>query len=243
MTDKPPSRRWPVGLTIAAAIGLAILLSLGAWQLKRLAWKEDLLARVAALQAAPAQPAEPVLAKMAKGQDLGFTRVVVDCPGLAKAPYVQLYSVRDGQAGVRLISACATPGAPYGALLVDRGFVADIISARPPVDAADASPLRVQGVLRAPDEATFVTPPNDAAKNAWYSRDVAAMAKTLKAERPAPLMLLAETSSNPEWKALVPAPLPDQISNRHLEYAFTWFGLAGALLAVYAAVLWRRWKA
>jgi surfeit locus 1 family protein len=244
MTDSAaPARRWPVGLTIAAAIGLAILIGLGAWQLKRLAWKEDLLARIAALQAAPAQPAEPALARMARGEELGFTRVVLDCPGLARAPYVQLYAMRDGQAGVRLISACATPGQAYGAVLVDRGFVADTISARPPVDAADRTPMRVQGVLRRPDKANFVTPRNDQAGNLWYSRDVAAMAKALGAGAPAPLMLLAETSSNPEWKALTPAPLPSEIPNRHLEYALTWFGLAGALLAVYAAVLWRRWKA
>ena len=59
---------------------------------------------------------------------------------------------------------------------------------------------------------------------------------------PAPLFLMAETSSNPEWKALVPAPLPTDIPNRHLEYALTWYGLAGALLGVYAAMLLRSRK-
>jgi surfeit locus 1 family protein len=68
------------------------------------------------------------------------------------------------------------------------------------------------------------------------------MARALHVSRPAPLMLMAETSTNPEWKALIPQPLPAEISNRHLEYALTWFGLAGALMAVYAAMLWRMWK-
>jgi surfeit locus 1 family protein len=53
---------------------------------------------------------------------------------------------------------------------------------------------------------------------------------------------MAETSSNPEWQALKPAPLPVDIPNDHLQYALTWFGLAGALLAVYAAMLWGRFK-
>jgi surfeit locus 1 family protein len=87
-----------------------------------------------------------------------------------------------------------------------------------------------------------VTPKNQPDRNVWYSRDVPAMARALGVAAPAPVMLMAETSTNPEWKALVPAPLPAEIPNRHLEYALTWFGLAGALLAVYAAVLWRRWK-
>ena len=98
------------------------------------------------------------------------------------------------------------------------------------------------GVLRVPEKGNFVSPPNDVAGNRWYVRDVPAMAQALNADAPAPLVLMAETSSNPEWKALDPAPLPAQITNRHLEYALTWFGLAAALVGVYAAMLWRKWK-
>jgi len=236
------SRRLPVGLTIAVLIGLAILCSLGVWQVQRLHWKEHLLGRIAALQAAPAQPADAALDRLARGGDLDFTRVTADCPGLGAAPFLELHAIRDGQAGSRLISPCAVAGQRYRTLLVDRGFVADVISARPPVNRADRTPLRVTGVLRAPDPPNAFTPPNETQANHWYSRDVAAMARTLGAPAPAPLMLMAETSTNPGWKALVPAPLPTEIPNRHLEYAITWFGLAGALLAVYAAMLWRMWK-
>jgi surfeit locus 1 family protein len=66
------------------------------------------------------------------------------------------------------------------------------------------------------------------------------MAKALNAAEPAPLFLMAETSTNPGWKALDPAPLPLHIPNRHLEYALTWYGLAAVLLGVYAAMLFRR---
>lgn len=232
------TRRFPAGLTVAALIGLAILVALGVWQLQRLAWKEDLLRRVAALQAAPARPLGPVLDALAAGEDVGFTRVRATCPGLASAPYIELYSLREGQAGSRLISACATDSVNYRTVLVDRGFVGDTISARPPVDAADARSVEVVGVLRAAEKASFVTPPNRAAR--WFSRDPEAMAAALKAGKPAPIFLMAETSTNPEWKALVPAPLPAEISNRHLEYALTWFGLAAALAGVYAAMLFKR---
>jgi len=232
-------RRFPVGLTIAVGIAFLILIGLGTWQVQRLVWKRDLLAQVAALQSAPARDPGPVLTRMRAGEAVDFTRVRIDCPGLGAAPYLQLYSVREGQAGVRLVSACVLADAPYGSILVDRGFVADTISARPPVNAADRAPLTVVGVLRVPEPANFVSPPNDAAGNRWYVRDVAEMAKALKAANPAPLVLMAETSSNPEWKGLDPAPLPAEISNRHLEYAGTWYGLAAALAGVYAAILAR----
>jgi surfeit locus 1 family protein len=231
---------FPVGLTLATAIGLAILVALGVWQLQRLSWKEALLAHVAALQTAKPVPVGPVLDAAAAGQDVGYTRVSVTCPGLGAAPFLELYGLREGQAGSRLISACPVDASRYRTVLVDRGFVVDTVSARPKVDPADRMPVQLVGVLRVPDRATFVTPKNRVEANRWFSRDVPAMAAALKAPQPAPVFLMAETSSNPQWQALVPAPLPAEIPNRHLEYAITWFGLAGALAAVYAAMLWRR---
>lgn len=239
---KPRPTGFPVGLTLATAIGLAILIALGVWQLQRLKWKEDLLAHVAALQSAKAQPVGPVLDAAAAGRDVGFTRVSVSCPGLGAAPFLELYGIRDGEAGSRLISACPVDANRYRSILVDRGFVVDTVSARPKVDPADRTPVALVGVLRVPDKATFVTPKNQPGPNHWFSRDVTAMAAALKAPEPAPVFLMAETSSNPEWQALIPAPLPAEIPNRHLEYAITWFGLAAALAAVYAAMLWRRLK-
>jgi len=236
---KGPAGRFPVGLTIAVAIALAILIGLGTWQLQRLAWKRDLLDRIAALQAAPAQPIGAVLERLAAGADADFTRVTATCPGLGAAPFLEFYSVRDGQAGSRLISACRVETGRYASVLVDRGFVADTISARPPV-AASADPMTVTGVLRQPETGNAFSAPNQPGR--WYTRDVAAMAAQLRAPSPAPLFLMAETASNPEWKALVPAPIPTDIPNRHLEYALTWYGLAGALLGVYAAMLLRSRK-
>lgn len=239
MASEAPRGGFPVGLTVAVAIALAILVGLGTWQLQRLTWKRHLLDRIAALQAAPAQPVGPVLERLASGADADFTRVIATCPGLASAPFLELYSVRDGQAGSRLISACRIAAGRYASVLVDRGFVADTISARPPVSAAGA-PVTVTGVLRAPEPGNAFSPPNQPGR--WYTRDAAAMAAQLGATRPAPLFLMAETSVNPEWKALIPAPLPTDVPNRHLEYALTWYGLAAALVGVYAAMLFRRRK-
>ncbi|CAN7209344.1 SURF1 family protein [Phenylobacterium sp. LjRoot219] len=248
MADGPapaPAARaagFPIGLTAATAIALAILLALGAWQLQRMAWKQQLLAHVAALQNAPARPLEPVLDALADGRDVDFTRVRVSCPGIAGAPFLELYGLKDGQAGSRLISACTVASRKYRTVLVDRGFVVDTISARPPVDAADTAPVEVVGVLRVPDRATFMTPPNQLQANRWFSRDAEAMARALGAPAPAPVYLFAESATNPAFAGLQPAPLPAQIPNRHLEYALTWFGLAAALAGVYAAVLLRRRK-
>jgi surfeit locus 1 family protein len=238
---KPQTAGFPIGLTLATAIGLAILISLGVWQLHRLAWKENLLAHVAALQSAKAQGLEWTLDnKLAKGADVDLTRVSVVCPGLATAPFLEVYDLRDGQTGQRLISACRIDSANYGVILVDRGFVADTLRDRPAVDPSDRTPIEIEGVLRTPERGNFVTPKNTPAQ--WYRREPGPMAQALGVSRPAPVILFAETSTNPQLKALDPAPLPVEIPNRHFEYALTWFALAGALAFVYAATLFKRIK-
>jgi len=237
MTDRP---RFPVGLTVATALALVLLLGLGTWQVERLHWKEALLARIAALQAAPAQPAASVLQRLATGGDVDFTRVVADCPGLPAAPFLELYGLRQGQAGVRLVSACRVAAGPYQSVLVDRGFMPDTVAARPAVDAAAAAPFRLVGVLRRPDRRNLFSPPNRPGH--WFTRDIPAMAAALRAPAPAPVFLFAETPTNPELPALAPAPVPADIPNRHLEYALTWYGLAAALAGVYAAMLLKRRK-
>lgn len=234
-------RSFPIGLTIATGIAFLILIGLGTWQVQRLKWKEGVLAHIAALQTAPARPLATVLGVAAvRPADADFTRVTASCPGLAKAPFLELFSVRDGQPGARLISACVLEGAPYGSVLVDRGFVADGAAARPAIDPADRTPLQVTGVLRVPEHGNLFSPANQPPH--WYIRDIPAMAAQLGAARPAPLTLMAETATNPEVADLKPAPIPADIPNNHLQYAITWYGLAAALLGVYAAVLSRRRK-
>jgi surfeit locus 1 family protein len=233
------ARRFPVGLTIATAVAFALLIGLGVWQLQRLKWKEGVLAHVAALQSARPVDVGPVLDGLAKGRDVDFTRVSATCPGLAGAPFLELYGLNaDGQAGWRLISACPVASDAYRTVLVDRGFIADSATARPKVDPADAAPLTVTGVLRRPDRPSVFAPANR--PDRWFTRDAAAMGRALKAPAPAPAFLYAETETAPGFTALTPAPLPANIPNRHFEYALTWFGLAAALLGVYAAALFRR---
>jgi surfeit locus 1 family protein len=82
----------------------------------------------------------------------------------------------------------------------------------------------------------FFTPDNDAGSNVWYWRDLnGLMASAFGDSGPAavPLFLEAEAPAPGGWPkggaTLVELP------NRHLEYAITWFGLAFALAAVFAA--------
>lgn len=234
-------RRFPVGMTVATAIALVILVGLGVWQLQRLKWKEGVLAHVAQLQVARAQALEHPLAELARGKDVEYTRVSALCPGLSSAPFLEVYDLRDGEVGSRLVSACPLDGGgAYGSILVDRGYVPDTVRERPVADAARHTPIAIEGVLRKPERGNFMTPRNSPGH--WFTHEVAPMARALGAARPAPVILYAETSSNPELAALKPVALPPEIPNNHFEYALTWFGLAGALAGVYLAALLKRMR-
>jgi surfeit locus 1 family protein len=232
----PELRRPGLGTALTVLVCLAILIGLGVWQLQRLKWKEGLLARIAALQAAPARPLGEILKA---GGDLDFARVSLDCPDLERRPLLRLFAVRDGVAGYRLITACPITAAGYSSILVDRGFASfdQAPAAMEPGRPALSEP--VIGVLRKGDRPSFVTPKNRVSENLWYSRDVPGMARQLHASAPAPIYLMVERPA-PAPPGPTPAPIPAEIPNRHLEYALTWFGLAAALIGVYAAMLLRR---
>jgi surfeit locus 1 family protein len=233
------SKRFPIGLTIAAAIALAILIGLGVWQLFRLKEKEAQLAGIARAEAAQPLPLEPILDGAALGRNEEYVRVKVICHGLARAPALELYSLRDGQIGSRLISACHVVTGYYNSILVDRGFVPETETYRPLPDLLNLDPVTVTGVLRRGDKGNFTTPP--ATSKRWYLHNAKAMGAALRADQPvAPLFLMAETSTNPDFKGLIPAPFPLNIPNNHLNYALTWFGLAGALAGVYGAAVFKR---
>ena len=234
----PGRQGFPVLMTLFMLAAMAILIGLGFWQLKRLHWKQDLLARIAASQNAAPEPLNVVLGQGADGLVIDYRRVQADCPGIESTPFVRLYALRDAGPGYRIITACRIADGAYGSVLVDRGFVSQDDAGRLRPDGRVLT-RPVVGILRRGDPRNFVTPENQPAQNLWYWRDIPAMASALGVSKPAPTFLMLQTPA-PQGLGPTPAPLPSDIPNNHLQYAVTWFGLALALAGVYLAVLWRR---
>ncbi|MET3663817.1 SURF1 family cytochrome oxidase biogenesis protein [Caulobacter sp. 1776] len=215
---------FPVGLTVATGIAFALLCGLGAWQVQRLHWKQGVLARIETLKTAPALPLIQVLTADARPEDLAWTRVSVDCGDVAGASLPLVYGVRDGDVVWRAQAPCAVLAGPYNMILVDRGVVSALTGQVAPPPRSFDAPRHVVGVL---------TPIKQ------LGGDRAKILSRFPGRKPAPLVLMAEAET-PAPAEIAPAPLPAEISNRHLEYALTWFGLAVTLLFIYAAMLWRR---
>lgn len=231
-TESP--RRLDLKLATTVALTFLILLWLGTWQVLRLRWKSELLHKIELLQAAPARPLATVLASRA---DADFVRVSLDCPSLNQTPILKTYALSEaGQVGDRILTLCPIAAAGFDALLVDRGFAPKGTSLP-----TAALPLKdpVVGVLRKPTPPSGFAPKPSEVAGEWTGRDLPAMARQLKASSPAPYFLELETPPPPS-RYPRPEPLSLGISNNHLGYAITWFGLAAALIGVYIGYLRRR---
>ena len=224
-----PGRLIGLGFVV---LGVAILIGLGVWQLARKAENARMLAGVVALQGAPPRPLGAVL-NQANGQaaDLDFVRVAIDCPTLFSQSSVRVYSLTDAGPGWRTVVACPLKDAPYGSVLVDRGFAPQDAPPEPKSDATNTQP--VVGVLRRAPPPNFAEAKHRVGSRDWYGRDLLAMAAALGAPNPLPLFLVLERpSAGPLGQK--PTPIPVEVRD-NLQYALTWFGLAGALIGVYIA--------
>jgi surfeit locus 1 family protein len=214
-----------IGALVLGVAGVAILVSLGTWQVQRLAWKEGVLAEIeariaAAPVAVPEMPdpeADRYLPVAVTGRFAdGHVRVLVSQRGLG--------------AGYRIIS-------PFEAdtgrrLLVDRGVirVADEVPAAPP------GAVTVTGNLHWPEERDGFTPENDIADNTWFAREVPVLAAHFGTE---PVLVIARALT-PAEAAVTPLPVSTEgIPNDHLNYAVTWFSLAAVWLGMTLFLLWR----
>lgn len=217
------TRRMIVPL-IFGIVGVAILVSLGSWQLRRLAWKTEILAEIAARLEAPPGPV-PATASPEADRYLRVRTSGEILPG-----EIHVYtSAPPRGVGYRVIVPLRL--ADGRSLLLDRGFV--------PIDEKDVprhlGPITVEGNLDWPRETdSLFTAAPDRAKNIWFARDVPAMAAALGT---GPLLLVASASDDPA--APQPLPVTVNLPNDHLGYALTWFGLALVWAGMTLYLLWR----
>ncbi|MGH1465169.1 MAG: SURF1 family protein [Cognatishimia sp.] len=193
-------------------LGTAILLSLGSWQVRRLAEKENLLAQIDQQIAA-----EPVALPMELDSEADKFLAVTAEGQITEDEIHVLASTRDTGAIYRVIAAFETTEGRR--ILLDRGWVypPDKDTKRPAVKTI------VQGNLHWPQEVDSYTPENDMKANIWFARDVPTLAKELNTEE----VLIVVRSTTEKDTLVTPLPVASAgIPNDHLQYAVTWYGLA-----------------
>lgn len=200
---------------IVGVVGVGILVSLGIWQVQRLAWKEDLLARIETQIAAPPVPLRQAL----EPEVQRYSPVTVTGAFDVETPPIRILASRKTVGAVyRIIRPFQAED--YGRILVDTGWVVDDAGTPP---ALSAGRITLVGNLDTPNEADGFTPAPDLDGNIWFARDVPQMARALSTE-PALVVLRDAPESD---LGVTPWPVDTAgIPNDHLQYAITWFSLA-----------------
>lgn len=253
---------WPTLLTMA---GLAVLIGLGTWQMQRKAWKEALIARVeASAKSAPVALATLVGPTGSVPADSEFRRVEVR-GRFAHDQELHVWAPGKHGPAWNVVTPLELPDGvddrtkrfPLRRVLVIRGAVLDAVKAAS--SRAEGNPkgeVAFVGRVRFGRKGVFSNT-TSLAKNEWYELDIDVMRKMAAAAlvagsasgtpdaalaSVAPFYIEAETATGgsdgpqPQLAAL-------NLTNRHLEYALTWYGLAVTLLAVYLVYAWPRFGA
>lgn len=243
---------------VMTAAGLALLVSLGSWQLNRKVWKEDVLRTLSERRsAAPLSPeATRARACIVKRTAPGDAR---DCDFLAvtlrgtydmsreRHIFAAIDKARDGMggAGYWVFVPFSLDGG--GEIIVNRGHVPQRLkdpATRPA--SIPQGPVTVTGLLRRPQIRATFDATNDVARNVYYVRDIVELGlakpsitnpETVRAGSSEAMDRLyldatAELPRSPVPLALGASPT---LSNRHFEYAMTWYAFAGTLLAIFLA--------
>ena len=231
---KGKSRLGTVVMLGLGLVALAVLLSLGTWQVQRLHWKEGILQAIdQRMHAAPVSLAE-VEARFASTGDVDYVPVTVTGT-FVHAGERHFFSTFEGASGFDVYTPLHLDDGRY--LLVDRGFVPYEMkdAARRPQGQV-AGRVTVTGLARNPltQKPSRMIPDNDSVKNVFYWKDRDAMAATAglpAGYRLVPFLLDADAAPNPGGLPVGGVTLID-LPNNHLQYAVTWYGLAAALVGV-----------
>lgn len=208
---------------LLGVVGVAILTSLGFWQLRRMEEKRLYLDEIETritnapipLPSLPEEGPHKFQAVVAEGRFTGETLFV-------------LAGQRGASPGVLLVEAFALPDGRR--ILVQRGFIADDQRDSP----RSVTEARVEGHLHWPQDTNAFTPPPDQKTGLWFARDVPAMAAALGTE---PTLIVA---SQPTGDGIAPVPVDSSgIPNDHWGYAIQWFLLAATWAGMTLFLLWR----
>ena len=243
MTAATGSRQLGFGLFTLAMI--AVFIGLGVWQLQRRVEKHALIAALTERLAV-----EPVLLppesewnKLTAQKD-EFRRVHFKAT-YGAGPDAMVYSsgsaIRDDVSGPGTWAFIPARLESGEIIVINAGFVQNMMQDRAQQDRAvtrlvTGAAADLIGYIRFPESAGLLTPSANLEKRLWFTRDHLAMARALGwgdgGKRIAPFYIDLEQPVPPSGIPK-PGPLHVHLKDDHMQYAITWFALAGAVVIAF----------
>ena len=249
MIAMPGRRRGVASFGAFTLLMVALFIGLGVWQLQRRVEKHALIAALTErLAAAPgALPSPAQWSALTPAHD-EFRRVSFPAT-YEPRPDAMVYSsgsaVREDISGpgTWAFLPAALPGGET--VVINAGFVQNTMQDRAQQDRAVTrlitnEPVTLTGYIRFPEAAGVLTPVENMAKRLWFTRDHLAMAHALgwgQDGRPVAPFYIDLEQPVPASGIPKPGPLDVHLKDDHLQYAITWFGLAGAVVIAFGVWL------
>lgn len=212
------------------------MVTLGMWQVQRMAWKQDIIANLDTLyEGMPQAYNYQSLTKANTHDEKLLYGTVTGRPLLGKQ---MLFGPKphDGKIGYHVVTPIALNG---GTVLVQRGFIE-----KDKVDSLKSAvaPRNVSftGVIRKPDWNKY-TPNNSPENGIWSKLDINEIADYQKLKNIVPYILYTAKASN-SFDAVTPLSEKWYPRNKHRQYALFWFSMALIFLGFFAFVATRSRK-
>lgn len=234
--DAARGPRGPFALILLAVFGIALFvgfIELGNWQVRRLAWKRDLITRVdQRVHAPPIEPPAPGQWPQVNAEHDEYRHVRVAGEFLNDRQTL-IWAASDEGSGYFVMTPLRTTDGSI--VLVNRGFALEGWCGRDGGCASGpTSQVTITGLLRM-SEPSGVVRHNDPAHNSWYTRDIPAIAAARGLTHVAPYFIDQDASPNTtaqDWPKGGTTVI--NFPNNHLSYLITWYLMA--LLTLVAGV-------
>ena len=220
--------------TFGALLVIGILCMLGYWQVKRLAWKESIVAELETLYARDASKAPVHLSKLFQQTDsdltlnsalhYGFVQGQFDfAKEIALEP-----KILHGIPGYHILTPLVTEEGYT--ILVNRGWSKDKA-----LQTGESVSYKAIGIIRKPDWTSF-TSQNSPAVDRWFRADIAEISRAKGLQRTIPYVLYAENIS-PALEGTVLQAEKWYPKNNHRSYVIFWFSMAVIACVFYGAFM------
>ncbi|ANB12512.1 Shy1p [Sugiyamaella lignohabitans] len=216
-----------------------ISFGLGTWQVKRLKWKQDLIARAENSLALPTLPLPPVVNPSIADKEFDFRRVTVT--GTFRHDQEMLVAPRlyEGEDGYYVLTPLERKNGSK--LLIFRGWIAKRFkeqSSRP--ESLVQGEQTIECMLRQKPAKNFFTPPDEPEKGNYYFMSIDDMAASTGSQ---PVYIQALENLTYDGREVYPEilvrrgipigkPPKVEFRNTHFQYIVTWYGLSALTTAM-----------
>lgn len=220
----------PLKETIMTGVCVAILGTLGTWQVQRMHWKDAIIAD---LEASYTRGAHEKLTQatldVVERDEHGFAYGTLQGHLLKDKAILLGPRVNEGRSGYNLLIPLETKDK---VLIVDTGWVSDLWNDTLE-DRLGAMPqdVTVRGLARKPDFSSM-TSKNSPENNLWFSTNTGEIATAKEIENISAAVLYAD-HIDPPLQDVLPHEEKWLPRNKHLQYAIFWYAMGLVMLGVY----------